>query len=97
MSADNATGFLNLEIETTSLHSVRPNFLVRYGHVVGVHRISPQSFLAFQRAVEHHVGIRRRQTTVDVDFHVNQTGHFADKSFQTFFDADFHFSHHVFR
>ena len=82
---------LDFEIEAGALDGVGAHFAVGYSHVVGMLGVAFEGFFRLEGAVEHHVSIRRGESAVDVDLHVDESWHFANKAFKTFLDACFHY------
>ena len=82
---------LDFEIEAGALYGVWAYFTVGYSHVFGMLGVAFEGFFRFEGTVEHHVGIRRGESAVDVDLHVDESWHFANKAFKTFLDACFHY------
>ena len=68
---------LDFEVETGALDGVRANLTVGNSNVVGMNGVAFQGLGAFERAVEHNVGIGRCQTAVDVNLDVEKTGNLA--------------------
>ena len=77
----------DLEVEAGALDGVGANLTVGDGDVFGMDGVTLEGCFRLEGAVEHHVGIRRGQTTVDVDFYVEESGHLAYETFQTFFNT----------
>ena len=82
--------YLDFEVETTPLNRVGTNLAVGDSHMVGMCGITLQGFFTFEGTVKHHVGIRRGQTTIDMNLHVEESGHLAHESFQTGLDIGLH-------
>lgn len=78
---------LDLEVEAGALDGVGTDLAVGDGDVIGMNGVAFEGLGALEGAVEHHVGIRGCQTAVDVNLHVEESGNFAEESFQTFFNT----------
>ena len=78
---------LDLEIKTAALDGVGTDLTVGDSHVFGMDGITLEGFFALEGTVEHHVGIGGSQTTVDMHFHIDESGHLAYESFQTCFNT----------
>ena len=82
---------LDFEIEAGAQDGVWAHFAVGNSHVFGMLGVAFEGFLRFKSAIEHHVGIRRGESAVDVNLHVDESWHFANEAFKTFLDACFHY------
>jgi len=86
-SSDGGGSLSDLEVEAGALDGIGADFAVGNSHMLGMDGVTLQGFFALEGAVEHHVGIRRSQTAIDVHFDIKESGHFAYESFQTFLDT----------
>ena len=82
---------LDLKIQAAALHSVRPYLTIGHSDVLGVHGIALQGFFRLEGAVEHHVGIRRGQTTINMNLDIEESGNLPHESFQTGLHLGLHF------
>ena len=77
---------LDFEIEARALNGVGANLAVSHCYMLRMNSVALQSLLAFECTVEHQVGVRRCQATIDVYFYIKQTGNLAYQSLKTCLD-----------
>ncbi len=73
----------NLEVKTRADGRERADLAVGHSDMGRVDGIAAQGLGAFQRTVEHDIGIGRIQTAIDVDMDVNQSGNLPFQALQS--------------